>query len=551
MDDELIERDAERATLDEALGAAIGGAGRLLVIEAAPGLGKTRLLRALQEQASTTPRGLEGPRVRAGVQVRVRRRAPAARRRRPQRAPTPPSRAPRGSPSRSSPRCAPRPRTSCRSCTGSRGSSPGSPPSVRSCWSSMTRSGRMSRRGASSPSWPSGSTASRSCWRWRRARSTTIPRCRSSRPIPRRACSHRPRSPPRARGRSSARANIDPAFAGACHASTGGNPFYLGELARELPAPNVTALGPRTIAAAVKRRLDPEALKLARAVAVLGDGADPATAKALADIEDSDTAARALAAAGVLEQGLTFAHPIVRSAVYADIPREERANAHSQRRRAARAHGEPGTPRRAPARSDARERPAHRRHAARRGPPGAGARRREQRRRVPRPRAAGAAARGPARRAAHRAGRGRIPRGHRHGHRPPRAGDRARDGRADPHPRRDRARARAQVPGRVRARGADPAQAPSADGPLGEELEIERLGLAYLSVAARAATTLPRDRPERRPPRPGSKRSPSPRSRSTPARAATTPPMSPSSPRRAVAGDLLPPDPLGGGYGLT
>jgi predicted ATPase len=53
--DELIERDAERATLDEALGAAIGGAGRLLVIEAAPGLGKTRLLRALQEQALSTP----------------------------------------------------------------------------------------------------------------------------------------------------------------------------------------------------------------------------------------------------------------------------------------------------------------------------------------------------------------------------------------------------------------------------------------------------------------------------------------------------------------
>ena len=326
-----------------------------------------------------------------------------------------------------------------------------------------------------------------------------------------------------------ARANIDPAFAGACHASTGGNPFYLGELARELPAPNVTALGPRTIAAAVKRRLDPEALKLARAVAVLGDGADPATAKALADIEDYDTAARALAAAGVLEQGLTFAHPIVRSAVYADIPREERANAHAAPPRCSRTRrARNASPRTCSKRRPA-ERPAHRRHAARRGPPGARARRREQCRRVPRPRAEGAAARGPARRAAHRAGRGRVPRGHRHRHRPARAGDRARDGRADPHPRRDRARARAQVPGRVRARGADPEQR-RADGPLGEELEIERLGLAYLSVAARAATTLPRHRPERRRPRPGSKRSPSPRSRSTRARAATTPPASPTSP---------------------
>ena len=51
--DELIERDAERAALDEALDAAKHGTGRLLVIEAAPGLGKTRLLRTLQDRSDT------------------------------------------------------------------------------------------------------------------------------------------------------------------------------------------------------------------------------------------------------------------------------------------------------------------------------------------------------------------------------------------------------------------------------------------------------------------------------------------------------------------
>ena len=52
MQSDLIEREAELAALDEALAAASSGTGRLLVIEAAPGVGKTRLLRTLQDRAS-------------------------------------------------------------------------------------------------------------------------------------------------------------------------------------------------------------------------------------------------------------------------------------------------------------------------------------------------------------------------------------------------------------------------------------------------------------------------------------------------------------------
>ena len=337
MDDELIERDVERAALDEALGAAIGGAGRLLVIEAAPGLGKTRLLaRAAGASASATPARVlkaRGSELESNFAFGVVHQLLDA--------------VVLGAPDAAFEGAA---RLAQPIFTEVRPEAEDVLPLLHGlAWLvtglaaerplvlvSTTPSGRMSRRGASSPSWPSGSTASRSCWRSRRARSTTIPRCRSSRPTPRRACSAPTALTAEGTRAFLARANIDPAFTGACHASTGGNPFYLGELARELPAPNVTALGPRTIAAAVKRRLDPEALRLARAVAVLGDGADPATAKALADIEDYDTAARALAAAGVLEPGLTFAHPIVRSAVYADIPREERANAHAAPRRCSR-----------------------------------------------------------------------------------------------------------------------------------------------------------------------------------------------------------------------
>jgi DNA-binding CsgD family transcriptional regulator len=135
-------------------------------------------------------------------------------------------------------------------------------------------------------------------------------------------------------------------FAVACHAVTGGNPFLLRELAASLradgigpgeeAADQVAALGPRSVARAVAlrvARLGPAAGELARAAAILGDGAQLRHAAALAGVTMADAAAAAdeLAGIGVLEPGtpLRFVHPIVRTAVHDDIPEASRGLRHT------------------------------------------------------------------------------------------------------------------------------------------------------------------------------------------------------------------------------
>jgi DNA-binding CsgD family transcriptional regulator len=139
----------------------------------------------------------------------------------------------------------------------------------------------------------------------------------------------------------------DSRFCGACREASGGNPFLLRELLRELAADGVTPhaanasmvgqLAPPTVARAVLLRLGrlgADAAALARAVAVLGDGVPLRRACALAGLpeEHAGTLAGDLAAAGILaaERPLAFAHPILRSAVYADIEAGERAAAHGR-----------------------------------------------------------------------------------------------------------------------------------------------------------------------------------------------------------------------------
>jgi DNA-binding CsgD family transcriptional regulator len=134
-------------------------------------------------------------------------------------------------------------------------------------------------------------------------------------------------------------------FGDACREATGGNPLLLRELLRELAAdeiaptaeraPLVRQLAPPTVARAVLvrlARLGDDAAALARAVAVLGDGAPLRRAAALVDLPDerADEAAALLAQADILaaERPLTFAHPILRSAVYTDVDPAERARAH-------------------------------------------------------------------------------------------------------------------------------------------------------------------------------------------------------------------------------
>jgi len=141
--------------------------------------------------------------------------------------------------------------------------------------------------------------------------------------------------------------DADDAFCRACHRTTGGNPLLLHELVRTLATEEikpsaasveaVERLAPDAVARSVRLRLSrlpPEAAALARAVAVLGDGADGSHAAALAALERRTLApaAAALARVGLLqaEPPLRFVHPLVRNAVYEGIGAHERALEHAR-----------------------------------------------------------------------------------------------------------------------------------------------------------------------------------------------------------------------------
>ena len=140
-------------------------------------------------------------------------------------------------------------------------------------------------------------------------------------------------------------ADVEPAFAAACHEVTGGVPFLVRELVRAIAeerieptsaaCSRVAGLAPRAVSLSVVqrlRRLSASARELARAAAVLGEG-DLRLAAGLAGVDPSTaaTAADELAAAGILEEGrpLRFVHPIVRAAVEADLSPGERAGLHA------------------------------------------------------------------------------------------------------------------------------------------------------------------------------------------------------------------------------
>jgi DNA-binding CsgD family transcriptional regulator len=137
------------------------------------------------------------------------------------------------------------------------------------------------------------------------------------------------------------------AFCAACARVSGGNPHLLRELLAALAAEGrspdaataeeVSELAPDAVLRAVLARLArlPEAAwSLARAVAVLGDGAELRHAAALAelDLPTAATAADALAAGEIFAPGepLAFLHPLLRSAVYAEVPAVERGLLHGR-----------------------------------------------------------------------------------------------------------------------------------------------------------------------------------------------------------------------------
>ena len=137
------------------------------------------------------------------------------------------------------------------------------------------------------------------------------------------------------------------AFCRACASATGGNPFYLVQMLDALDGQGIepragavhrlSEVGAESIADAVLARVDalPAACeRVASATAVLGDGASLAKVAAVAGLDDGATAEAAdrLALAGVLEAGVPigFSHPIVRSAIYARLGPARRARAHDR-----------------------------------------------------------------------------------------------------------------------------------------------------------------------------------------------------------------------------
>ena len=148
---------------------------------------------------------------------------------------------------------------------------------------------------------------------------------------------------PRALGPAAAEALVrerlpaaDPSFAHACHAVTAGNPFMLGALVRHLDseriaptdevAAGLSAFGSEQVSRTVQRqlaRLPEGAAPLACSLAVLGRGAPLRHAARLARLSPEDAAqlADALRAAGLVEgeRELALAHPLVAGALRASL----------------------------------------------------------------------------------------------------------------------------------------------------------------------------------------------------------------------------------------
>lgn len=139
----------------------------------------------------------------------------------------------------------------------------------------------------------------------------------------------------------------DADFASACYELTGGNPFLIAEVARTLVAYHVPPtqenvslvrdLVPDTVTRAVLLRLRPlpgAARALARSVAILGDRCEPRLAGALTGVEPAGVAEAAdcLRAARILgsDSRLGFVHPLVRNAVYREIPAGARSREHER-----------------------------------------------------------------------------------------------------------------------------------------------------------------------------------------------------------------------------
>jgi DNA-binding CsgD family transcriptional regulator len=137
------------------------------------------------------------------------------------------------------------------------------------------------------------------------------------------------------------------AFCAACHEQSGGNPLLLRELARAITTEGLdpteenirrigaigARAGSRTVAIRLGR-LPFEATRLAQAVAILGDDAEPHQAAELAGLDEEavSNAAMALAQVDILRVGppFGFVHPLIRAAVYEALSLAERDSGHAR-----------------------------------------------------------------------------------------------------------------------------------------------------------------------------------------------------------------------------
>jgi DNA-binding CsgD family transcriptional regulator len=147
--------------------------------------------------------------------------------------------------------------------------------------------------------------------------------------------------------RDSTSTDAEDAFAVAFNRETGGNPLLVRELVHAVAADGLAPIATNAsrlhgIAARAGSRavsvrlagLPREATRLAQAVAVLGEDADPRLAGALAELEGRvvSEAAGALAGVEVLRPSATFGfvHPLIGAAVYEAMAPADREHAHGR-----------------------------------------------------------------------------------------------------------------------------------------------------------------------------------------------------------------------------
>lgn len=145
--------------------------------------------------------------------------------------------------------------------------------------------------------------------------------------------------------RSEYAAEADQAFCAACHEATGGNPFLARELIGALTdagieptsarADQVLSMTPERIARNVLARLaklPADAARLTEAAAVLGNRGELRHAATLAGLEvpAASAALDVVVAAQILAPGLPiqFVHPIIRSVIYEELPAGQRSRMH-------------------------------------------------------------------------------------------------------------------------------------------------------------------------------------------------------------------------------